>query len=192
MELQRIQVKVFLDRTTGFSIDPFIAILDDWRREPVGFPDNEWIDFVDYAHVQDGPGVVLVGRSYNISADMGDGEVAMMFRGRRGLTGTDDERFAFGLRAAHRAAIRALADPRCTTASAPMHATIELSSNDRLDFAAGDVTSLRLLPAMYAVLDRAFGQDQYTTRLLPASAHRFGVVAVSSEPRALASLNVDR
>ena len=188
-DLQRIQVKVFLERPVGFSGDPFIAILDRWRAEDnaAAAPAQPWIDFVDYAHVKDGPGILLVGRELQLSLDFGDGRVAITLRGRRDLLGTDTERFTWALRRALATTNRALADATCPPGLAPSHLELELSVNDRLDFAPGPETEARLRGPIHATFDACLGAGAYTSIALPAAAARYGYVARSLAPRALST-----
>jgi hypothetical protein len=59
MTPSKLQLKLFADRGGDLSLETFIPVLHRWIKEHV-LPELS-IDVANYAHVPDGPGVVLIG-----------------------------------------------------------------------------------------------------------------------------------
>ena len=178
-DLQRIQVKVLLERPEGFVPEPFIQILDSWHT-----PDStEWIDFADYAHLKDGPVVALIGVDRNVMIDITDGLLGVLVRWRRRLEGSDEERFLRVARDAVAATTRALADPRCPPGLTRAVPSLEIGMNDRLDFPDDDETEARLGGPIRAALDTLLGAGGYSLERLHGPARRYVYRATATSPR---------
>jgi hypothetical protein len=59
MNASKLQLKLFADRGGDLPLETFIPVLHRWIKEHV-LPELS-IDVANYAHVPDGPGVVLIG-----------------------------------------------------------------------------------------------------------------------------------
>lgn len=75
-----------------------MPIFHGWiqRRILDGVP----IDVADYAHVPDGPGVMLIGHEADRSLDMGEGRPGVLYQRKRIAEGTLEDRFASAITAA--------------------------------------------------------------------------------------------
>jgi hypothetical protein len=73
---QQISVKVFA-REAAVDLSAFIPIFHRWIQEG-RLPDHLLIDVADYAHVADGPGVVLIGHEAHLGVDAERGPVGQL------------------------------------------------------------------------------------------------------------------
>jgi len=96
MDLQHITAKVYTRDAAIPVFTAFIPIFHGWiQRNAVA--DVTCIDVVDYTHVPQGPGVILVAHEGHFSMEEGDGP-GLRYSNKRGASGTVGDRFgaAFG------------------------------------------------------------------------------------------------
>lgn len=73
MDPHKLQLKIFFaaDVAQGLALDPFIPVFHRWIEERT-LPELV-IDVANYAHVPEGPGVVLIGHTPTISSTKAQG-----------------------------------------------------------------------------------------------------------------------
>jgi hypothetical protein len=87
---QRFSVKFFVKDPASVELDVFMPIFQRWiQRHTV---DGMLIDVVDYKHVINGPGVVLIGHEADYALDMRDGRPGLQYTLKRDGTGDFAER----------------------------------------------------------------------------------------------------
>jgi hypothetical protein len=108
-DLVRIGAKLYADNPGAIDLEAFIPLFHGWiqRRVLDGVP----IDVADYAHVPDGPGVMLIGHEADRSLDLGEGRPGVLYQRKRDGEGTLEERFAASITAADRLADDIESDP---------------------------------------------------------------------------------
>ena len=79
MESNRLSVKVYAE--TSAPLEHFIPALHRWIRESV--LDELVIDVADYGHVQEGPGVLLVGHASDYCWDQSEGRLGVTYTRKR-------------------------------------------------------------------------------------------------------------
>ena len=102
-ELQKFAVKFFVRSADGIELETFVPIFHRWiqkRRVP-----GILIDVADYAHLPNGPGVVLVGHEADFFMDSMEGPLGLLYNRKLPLEGP----FAERLRAALKIALGACA-----------------------------------------------------------------------------------
>ncbi len=65
MELQKLNVKFFVEQPNAVPLTDFIEIFHWWIQAT----DGVYHDVADYSHMQAGPGIVLVANDANVSID---------------------------------------------------------------------------------------------------------------------------
>jgi hypothetical protein len=81
MESVRYDLKLFLQDASRVDPADFIPVFHDWiQNERL---DELLIDVVDYRHVQDGPGVMLIAHDAHYAIDMADGRMGLLYSRRR-------------------------------------------------------------------------------------------------------------
>ena len=128
MELQKVNVKIFVEEPHGVPLGDFIEVFHGWIQNT----DGVYHDVADYSHMQAGPGIVLVASDAHVSIDESGGRRGLVFSQKALLTGSNQEKLRGVLRAALENCRRLEAEPalRGKLRFAANEAVIEL--NDRL------------------------------------------------------------
>ena len=84
IESLRVCVKLYAPEP-GIPDSTFVPIFHEWIRERA--LDMVLLDVADYAHVPDGPGVVLIAHEATFSLDRSDGRFGLLAQQRRPITG---------------------------------------------------------------------------------------------------------
>jgi hypothetical protein len=105
----RIGAKLYAADPEAVDLGAYIGLFHGWiqGRTLDGLP----IDVADYAHVPDGPGVMLIGHEADRSLDLGEGRPGVLYQRKRDLDGTLEERLRTVLDAVQDTARRIEEDP---------------------------------------------------------------------------------
>ena len=97
-DIVRIGAKLYAQDPSVIDLPAFVPLFHGWiqRRILDGVP----IDVADYAHVPDGPGVMLIGHEADRSLDLGEGRPGVLYQRKRDGEGTLEDRFAAAIAAA--------------------------------------------------------------------------------------------
>jgi len=96
MELQKLNVKFFVEPPDATVLTDFIPIFHSWIQAT----DGVYHDVADYSHMQAGPGIVLVANHANLSIDESGNRRGLLFSQKIPLAGTNQNRLGAVLRAA--------------------------------------------------------------------------------------------
>ena len=185
VDLQRINVKVFVAATEQMLLDPFLEIFAEWREDKSNTA--EWIDLADYAHIVKGPGVMLIGHQGNLSTDLGDPGPGLLYANKQGLKGDPEDRLREVLRRALAHFSRLTSDTRYPTDLRPRSGFWEITFNDRLDFPNTDETDQKLEPVVRSLATQLFTPTVTLTRQ-PDLARRYGLTIHSQTASDLETL----
>ena len=94
MELQKINVKLFVENPDSVSLTDFIDIFHGWIQAT----DGDYHDVADYSHLTAGPGVILVAREANISIDESDNRRGLLYSQKSFLDGSNQIKLRWVLR----------------------------------------------------------------------------------------------
>lgn len=108
MDFQHITVKLFADRA-DFALHELIPVFHRWIQKNV-LPEVMLIDVADYAHVPEGPGVMLIAHEGHFSLDAGSFRsdkpaMGVMYANKRKATGSTADRIRRSLALAVKAAV---------------------------------------------------------------------------------------
>lgn len=103
-QAQKFQIKLFLENPEGLDLAAVIPVFHDLIREKQ-LPEL-LIDVADYAHVHQGPGVVLIGHGYDLYLDLREGRPGLLFNRKRDAEGGVEAVLNQGLDILLRAAAR--------------------------------------------------------------------------------------
>ena len=81
MESVKVDLKVFLQEPAAVELEDFIPVFHDWIQHQR--LDELLIDVVDYRHVHDGPGVMLIAHDAHYAMDRADGRIGLLYSRRR-------------------------------------------------------------------------------------------------------------
>jgi len=98
MELQHVNVKLFVKNPDKVDLEALIPVFHDWiQNQSRG---ELLLDVADYRHVRSGPGVVLIGHQGNYSLDNTGGRLGVRYNRKAMLEGTDQDRLVQATQAA--------------------------------------------------------------------------------------------
>ena len=98
MELQHVNVKIFVEDDDVVDPERFIGAFHRWIRDRV--LDELLIDVADYRHVPDGPGILLAGHDALYSMDHTGGRWGLRYNRRTVLEGSNEDRIRQAFEAA--------------------------------------------------------------------------------------------
>ena len=101
MEIQHVNVKIFFSGELEVGLDRIVELFHRWTSEQ-SLP-GLLIDVADYAHVPNGPGIVLVGHEADYAIDQADGQWGLLYNCKAPTDGTNPERLLAAFHAAAQA-----------------------------------------------------------------------------------------
>jgi hypothetical protein len=96
MDLQKLNVKVFVEEPSPVPLTDFIDVFHGWIQTT----DGKYHDVADYSHMQAGPGIVLVANDANVSIDETQNRRGLLFCQKAPLSGSNREKIRAVLRSA--------------------------------------------------------------------------------------------
>ena len=96
MELQKLNVKFFVEQPNAIALTDFIEIFHSWIQAT----DGVYHDVADYSHMQAGPGIVLVANDANVSIDESGNRRGLLFSQKAPLAGSNQDKLRRCIRSA--------------------------------------------------------------------------------------------
>ena len=161
MDAKKFQVKFFA-KSSSIELEKLIPVFHRWIREKV-IDDELLIDVADYAHVPQGPGVVLIGHQSDYYVDLGDARPGLLYSRKRGIDGdlqsTVADAFARALRACK------LLEAERTLGLEFGTSEVLFRAQDRLRAPNDDATLEALRPALETTTKALFGEGVTLERI---------------------------
>ena len=129
MNLHKFGIKLYLNDSGNFDSKEFIPVFHNWIQDKV-VSDHILIDVVDYSHIPDGPGVMLIAHEGTFSLDQENQQSGIMYMRKTELEGDFKERFIHVLSNAIQAANR-LRDNTINKKIDFIHNSFRFITNDR-------------------------------------------------------------
>jgi len=171
MELQKINVKLFVEQPDAVPLTDFIEIFHGWIQTTDGL----YHDVADYSHMQAGPGVVLVARDANISIDEADNRRGLLFSQKSDLGGSNQEKLRAVLRWALENFRKLEREPKLTGKFRLLGSEAVIAINDRL-IAPNTEESFAVIAAEIEPLVRnLFGDAEVILEREPEERRKFTV-----------------
>ena len=153
---QKLDLKLFVTPNDSLGMDAYcdkmLSIFGRWRLEE----GEEIIDLADYAHVPNGPGVLLVGHRWQFSFDWEGGAPGLWFSTRKNLTGSLAERLTQAIRGLLEKSARLLAEPELQGVVEPRLGELQVVVNDRMRYPNTDEADAAFRPAVDEVVGRLY------------------------------------
>ena len=189
MNLQHVNVKVYVEGE--LSVDPkrFIEVFHRWIREAT--VEGLLIDVADYRHVPSGPGVMLIGHEADYSLDNTAGCWALLYNRKAPLEGSNPARFHDALKCAANACRlleTELADDGPLKFS---RTTFDVIINDRALAPNTAETFAAAQPELEAFLTSALGHDAFRLEHNADPRCRFSVTVTTEQPFDFAAVLAD-
>jgi hypothetical protein len=96
LELQKLDVKFFIEQPDSIPLTDFIEVFHNWIQAT----DGVYHDVADYSHMQAGPGIVLVAKDAHLSIDESGGRRGLVYSQKAVLVGTPRDMLRHVFRAA--------------------------------------------------------------------------------------------
>lgn len=153
MELQKLNVKIFVEQPDSIPLTDFIDVFHSWIQAT----DGVYHDVADYSHMQAGPGIVLVAKDAHVSIDESGGRRGLIYSQKAVLVGTPRDMLRHVFRAALKNCRKLEAEPalRGKLRFAANEAVISL--NDRLLGANSSASFDEFKPAIEAFAKQLYG-----------------------------------
>ena len=157
----RLGVKFSLKQEPTLQPQDILPIFQRWIQEHT--VEDMLIDVIDYKHVLEGPGIVLIADAADYAYDLGDGELGLHYIRKRSLP--DDLKDALRLVFRH-----ALVAARALEAEAPGdivfdYGTAKISFLDRMHYRNEGTVFENLNEDLTEILSAIFGAPVVVTRL---------------------------
>lgn len=182
MDLQHINVKIFVDGELTVDLERFIEIFHEWTAAQS--MDELLIDVADYRHVAAGPGIVLVGHEADYAMDNTGNRYGLLYNRKSGVDGSNADRFGQAFRAAFHACQRLEGELDGLKFS---QTEFDFFVNDRALAPNTAETYESCRPDLEAFLNETLGIDQFTLVHDDDPRHRFSVRVTTSTPFELAT-----
>jgi hypothetical protein len=186
MNLQHVNVKIFVDDNSSTDLEAVIPIFHRWIAEDV--MDQLLIDVADYRHVPMGPGVLLVGLEVDYSMDNTANQLGLRFNCKSEREGSNEDRFAYSLRCAAKA---------CQELESEMdglkfdRSRLQFSINDRALAPNTEETHRATHSELSDILGQLLGDQQIEFEYSQDARSLFGAIVRLSKPMELADLAAD-
>jgi len=180
MELQHINVKIFVDGTLSVEPARFINVFHEWVKDRV--MDELLIDVADYRHVPAGPGVLLAGHEADYSMDNTDDRWGLRYNRKAPLDGSNDDRLRQALRAAVNASMKLEGHFANDGPLKFNRQEFELFINDRALAPNTTETFTACKPLIDSFLSGVLGHNDFTLEHQDNPRRRFGMLIKLAKP----------
>jgi hypothetical protein len=184
MDLQKLNVKFFIEDAGGVALDSFIGIFNSWIQAS----DGEYYDLADYGHVPAGPGIVLVAHGANISIDNKEDQLGLLYNRKQPVEGSNGEKLASAVTAALAYCRRIEDEPTLAGRLRFRGDEALVTINDRLSVPNTEDSFAALRPEVEAFGKRLFAGAEFTIERETEPRRRFAVRIKAAAPFTIRSL----
>lgn len=180
MELQHVNVKIYVDGE--LSVDPgrFIECFHGWVRDQI-MEEEMLIDVADYRHVPAGPGVVLIGLEADYGMDQTGNRYGLRYNRKAPLDSSNRDRLLHALSRAARAC-RMLETEFGGDGLKFRRDELELFINDRAFAPNTPETYAACKPEFESFLQEILGHGNFSLQQESEPRRRFGVTVKTEQP----------
>ena len=172
MELQHVNVKIFVEGELPVDPEQFIAVFHGWVQEQAA--ECVLIDVADYSHVPEGPGVMLIGLEADYSIDHTGGRWGLLYNRKAARDGSNADRIGDALRRAAGACLK-LEGQFSTDGLTFTRSEFDLIINDRALAPNTSETWEAARPEIEAALSSVMGHTTFSLEQHADPRCRFGV-----------------
>jgi len=179
MELQHINVKLYLQDPQAVQLEALVPVFHEWIQNKVC--EELLIDVADYRHVHAGPGVVLVGHEADYSVDNTDNRLGIRYNRKAALAGSNRDRFSQALGAALQGCRRLESDEKLGGTFRFNRRDIKLFVNDRM-LAPNSGRPDSVEAEFRDFFNGAFGHGEFEMKFESNPRSLFGVEVRAAQP----------
>ena len=174
--MQHVNIKLFAEQPYPKRIAGAIPVFHRWIQQR-SLP-GVLIDVADYAHVPNGPGVLLVAHEFDVGLDEAQGRLGVLYNRKL----PTDEIGVESLRSAYRfalgAAERLESEPEFAGELRFHRDRLQVTLNDRLLYPNTDETAAALQSDFDAFFEEVLGSKPSSVERNPDPRARFSVTAI--------------
>jgi hypothetical protein len=130
LELQHINIKLPLKNPQNIDVHTVVPVFHEWIQQQITH--ELLLDVASYAHVKNGPGILLIGHEADYSLDLADGRPGLRYNRKAAAAGDNQARLEQSVNAALEALHLLENDPRTATSIQFDGRGLELFINDRI------------------------------------------------------------
>ena len=169
MNVQHINIKLFIENPESVNLPEYSAVFNTWIQRRV--TEELLIDVADYLHVHDGPGLILIGHKADYSLNNRAGRLGLLYNRKEPLEGTTQEKLAQAARAVLSAA-RLLEKENGLEFNTQ---EVQVVINDRLIAPNTTATFAALEPDLRRFFEKLFDGTEFTITNIAEPRERFTV-----------------
>lgn len=94
MDSSRLSFKLFVQQPAEVEFESLVPVFHSWIQTHA-IANHLLIDVANYAHVHDGPGIVLVSHEANYSLDLRGGKLGLTYQRKQPLEGDLSQRITY-------------------------------------------------------------------------------------------------
>ncbi len=183
MEPHRISVKLYLEDPAALDPEAIVPVFHRFIREDAvgGIP----IDVARYAHVVNGPGVLIVGHQLDYAVDLAGGRPGLSVTSKRDAEGPFAERVLALTREAARLSLLLQSQDDVGSAARVSPGEVLVTVLDRFEAPNDDTTLARAEPALLEVFQPLSEDASVTVERVGDSREPFAAHIAITSPRAL-------
>ncbi|MGH7931023.1 MAG: hypothetical protein ACREQV_24895 [Candidatus Binatia bacterium] len=171
MDLQKLNVKLFVEQQDAVGLTEFIEIFHSWIQAS----DGVYHDVADYSHMHAGPGIVLVARDGNLSIDESDNRRGLLYSRKSPLHGSNQERLRTVLRSNLESFRKLERDPRLAGKFKLLGDEALIAINDRLTWPNTKESLAAIAPELELLAGTVFGGAAISLEREPEERGKFAV-----------------
>jgi hypothetical protein len=179
MELQHVNVKLFLKNPEGVDLEALIPVFHEWIQSQSG--SDLLLDVADYRHVCSGPGMVLIGHEGNYSLDNTGGRLGVRYNRKAALEGSNQDRLVQATQAALETCRRLESEPSLEGKIQFDGREIEVTINDRLLAPNRVETRNAAEPELRMLFETLFGGAEFKTSYAQDPRNLFSVRVTTAQ-----------
>lgn len=185
MELEKLNVKIFLVEPCPLPLAAFIDVFHGWIQRGSGL----YYDIADYSHVKAGPGIVLVAHEANVSIDENGNRRGLLYSRKQPLEDSNPGRLRTVFRQALDYCRQIEADPLMEGKVQFRGEEVLVQVNDRLAAPNTSETLQSLRPDLDEFFSRFYSGSRYTLeQSFRDPRQRFSVVVTAEKTLGVADL----
>jgi hypothetical protein len=159
-----------IDASSDLDLDVLLTIFGRWRLEE----GEEVIDLADYAHIDQGPGCLLISHRWQFGIDQAAGKRGLFYSTRKDLSGSLADRFAQAIQGLVTKSARLLAEKEFPSTAKILCGELEIIANDRMLLPNTDASDAEVRPELDKTLGRLYGSGSFQVERETDSSRRLG------------------
>jgi hypothetical protein len=171
MELQKLNVKWFVESPNAVPLTDFIDVFHSWIQATDGI----YHDVADYNHMPVGPGIVLVAKDANISIDESDNRRGLLYCQKSRLSGSNQDRLRAVMGSALENFRKLEREPKLAGRFKLLGHEVLIAVNDRLRWPNRDESFGALAPELEQLAKTLFYDAEIALQREPEERRKFAV-----------------